>query len=220
MYECNVQARQLEKCFGKYPGLVKDNTAPDDQAHLGELLVEVPGILEEGPNGQGPQPIQVWAKPCFAPGFFFIPEVDAQVWVEFIAGDINQPLWTGVWYPTKAVPQTVEGKDPKRFQKIIRTVSGHVIQLDDSEGKEKIIILDKHGNQVTLDSQGVTIKSNKAIKLGSDGAAEPLVLGHKWFELFNKHTHIGNMGAPTSPPAGSGTQATGIELSDKHFTEK
>ena len=101
---------QAEKYYGKYPGLVLDNKPPAGQAHVGELLVEVSGILEEASGGSGEQAMQVWAKPCFVPGFFFIPEVGAQVWVEFAAGDINQPLWTGVWYPTGACLRQPTGK--------------------------------------------------------------------------------------------------------------
>jgi hypothetical protein len=226
---------QAEKYYGKYPGVVRDNKPPAGQAHVGELLVEVPGILEEAPGGAGEQAMQVWARPCFVPGFFFIPEVGAPVWVEFAAGDINQPLWTGVWYPTDAVPQTADGQAPTEFQKVIRTASGHVIQLDDTSGSEKLVITDKSGNQIVMDSSGIkmadcsgneivmasggiTLKST-AIKLGSDSASEPLVLGNQWMKLFNMHVHLGNMGAPTSPPTGAGTPATPAHISAKHVTQ-
>lgn len=242
--------REVEKYYGKYPGLVFENTAPDGEAHRGELVVDVPGILEETPDGSGQRPIRVVAKPCFPSGFFFVPEAGAQVWVEFVAGDINFPIWTGAWYPEGAVPQTTDGEGPTEFQKVIRTASGHVMELDDDDSK--IVILDSNGNRATLDDQGITItdkadnqiimdssgvrvvdkssneiimasggvtvKSN-AIKLGSDMAVEPLVLGNQWMQLFNMHVHIGNMGAPTSPPAAAGTPATPAHLSAKHKTE-
>src|SRR5205814_7880539 len=45
-----------------------------------------------------------WALPC-APyggaaeqGFFFIPEVDAGVWVEFEAGNLDFPVWVGTFW--------------------------------------------------------------------------------------------------------------------------
>jgi hypothetical protein len=168
MLQSAVQEEQLEKCFGKYPGLVLENAAPDGETHVGELLVEVSGILEEDPGGKGQRPIQVWAKPCFFPGFFFIPEVGGQVWIEFIAGNINQPLWTGVWYPTEAVPQTAEGQGPTQFQKIIRTASGHVMELDDTEDEEKIVIrhktdttcisIDQDGHILIEHADGMTIE--------------------------------------------------------------
>jgi hypothetical protein len=39
-----------------------------------------------------------------------------------------------------------------------------------------------------------------AIKLGSDGASEPIPLGNALKNAFNKHKHAGNLGTPTSPP--------------------
>src|SRR4051812_15436231 len=84
--------------YGKYAGQVLQNTKPQNaNQHPGELLVEVPGILEEDPSGTGSRALQVIAKPSFAPGFFFIPEPNTPVWVEFVAGDVNQAIWTGIW---------------------------------------------------------------------------------------------------------------------------
>jgi len=172
MFETGTDAREqrqrVEKYYGKYPGLVLENTPPEDASHRGELLVEVPGILEEAPDGEGQRPIQVLARPCFLPGFFFVPEVGVQVWVEFVAGDINSPLWTGVWYPTDAVPQTEDGEGPTEFQKVIRTASGHVVHLDDTEGEEKIVIrhktdttcisIDQDGHILIEHADGMTIE--------------------------------------------------------------
>ncbi len=160
-----------EKFFGKYPGLVLENEPPEDASHRGELLVEVPGILEETPDGEDQQPIQLIARPCFHPGFFFIPEVGDQVWVEFVAGDINSPLWVGVWYPTDGTPLTAEGESPTEFQKVIRTPSGQLIQLDDSDGEEKTIITDEaNSNIVTLDANGIkTEDANNVITMDSNG---------------------------------------------------
>lgn len=234
------------KWYGKYPGVVVANAPEKAGAPFdGDILVRVSGIRDEERR-----PIEVWAKPCFHPGFFFIPEPDDHVWVEFIAGDIDFAIWTGVWYPQGKSPQTVDGEDPAAEQKVLRTVSGHVLTLDDDTGK--IVVADRNGNRLTLDETGVTIddqagnrivmaddgvkvvdkssnevvmgaggvtvKSN-AIRLGSDTAAEPLVLGSQWMQLFNSHVHIGNMGAPTSTPLAAGTPATPAQLSAKHKTE-
>lgn len=50
-----------------------------------------------------------------------------------------------------------------------------------------------------------------SVELGA-GATEHLVLGEKMMALFNSHQHIGNAGAPTSPPIKPMTPA---ELSQK-----
>lgn len=50
-----------------------------------------------------------------------------------------------------------------------------------------------------IKSENVIIDHSNSIELGS-GATEKLVLGDTFLAFFNQHTHIGNLGAPTSPP--------------------
>jgi phage baseplate assembly protein gpV len=157
------------KLYGKYPAVVMENQLPaDGAAHRGELIVSVPGILEENPQGTAEQPLQVVARPCFHPGFFFVPDVGAKVWVEFAAGDVNQPIWTGVWYPTDASPPTSDDLAPLELQKIIRTTSGHVIQLDDSMGLERIVILAKGGAMIEIKGDETISISGKSMTITAD----------------------------------------------------
>jgi len=184
------QEESQRKYYGKYPGVVLDNDPPAGNRR-GELKVEVHGILEETSDGSGQRPIQVIAAPCYPPGFFFIPEVKDNVWIEFGAGDINTPIWIGVWYAKDKTPKNAEGQEPTTFQKIIRTVSGNVIQLDDSDKKENITILHKSGSTVEIDKDGniaitvkgddMSIKGSKNISLNSsDGislSSDEILLG-------------------------------------------
>jgi len=180
-----TSAAGAEKFYGKYPGRVlKQEAPPASGDYGGQLWVEVPGILEDDPSdttGTKKRPLQVRALPCFPPGFFFVPEPGAHVWVEFAAGDINQAIWTGVWYPPKADPETfrsprtVDGKPPTRHQRIIRTPTGNVIQLDDSgEGGEAIELVNKtHKRRVRLDKDGILLQfgegSERVIKMNESG---------------------------------------------------
>lgn len=181
MFELETDAyhETADKYYGKYPGRVLENTPPEEDDHRGELLVEIPAILEETPDGAGERALQVVAKPCFLPGFFFIPDPEAQVWVEFVAGDIDYPVWTGVWYPTDASPRTADDQAPTEFQKIQRTSSGHVIQLDDSEDDEKLVIYHKSQSVITIDKDGniliehsggamMALKDDKAVEVTAD----------------------------------------------------
>lgn len=169
----------VRKYFGKYPALVLDNEVPqgDDDygGHRGELQVEIPGLLEETPDGEGQQALQVWAKPCLPDGFFIIPEVGDQIWVEFVEGDINTPVWTGIWYPRDAAPQTEDDQAPTALQKIIRTAGGHVVQLDDTEDAQKIVIKHTLGSLIRIDPEGhITIehKDGFKIELKADNTVE------------------------------------------------
>lgn len=96
-----------------------------------------------------------------------------------------------------------------------------------------IVIEDANGNTVTQDNSGMVIEDangNKivmgaaGIKVGSDSSGEPFVLGQQ-FKLqvqnfliaLSTHTHVGNLGAPTSPPMGP--FSLDVPLSTKHKTE-
>jgi hypothetical protein len=178
------------KYYGKYAAIVADNkqlTAHSE--HRGYLTVDIPGLLEEAPpTGSANRPLKVTAQPSFLPGFFFVPEVGAQVWVEFVAGDINWPIWTGVWYPKDLTPATVDGQRPTLDQKVIRTKSGQVIQLEDTDKGERTVIRDEKndnrvtlskdllklegaGNVVTMDTNGIALTdaNGNSLKLESGG---------------------------------------------------
>lgn len=182
---CTTQSGpDVRKYYGKYPGLVVENEPEEGDAQRGDILVEVPGILEEDPGatdgpssnggpgaGSGERPIRVIARPCFPTGFYFVPEKDQQVWVEFAAGDINAPLWTGVWYPADRAPKTVDDEAPTPAQKLIRTPSGQVVQLEDTEDGERLVLTDeKNTNRITLDQDGIRIEgAGNTITLSEDG---------------------------------------------------
>jgi len=90
--------------FGKYRGKVENNLDPLQQ---GRLQVSVPAVLGDGRLS--------WAMPCvpFAGpqvGFFALPPVGANVWVEFEGGDTDYPIWAGCFWgtgetPMPAIPQ-------------------------------------------------------------------------------------------------------------------
>ena len=146
------------KYYGKYRGIVIDNNDPEK---LGRLKVKVPSVL-------GNDVVTGWAMPCLPyggaadQGFFFIPEVKAGVWVEFEAGDLEYSIWVGTYWAKPGgeteVPKPGDTQSPPT-QKIIRTVKGHSIEIEDKEGDEKIVILEKvNGNKVTMNKEGIIIE--------------------------------------------------------------
>ena len=50
-----------------------------------------------------------------------------------------------------------------------------------------------------INCENTVINHSSSIELG-EGATEKIVLGDKMTALFNSHTHLGNLGAPTTPP--------------------
>jgi hypothetical protein len=140
--------RHVGKYYGKYSGEVTDNEDPDKR---GSIKVKVPTMFGSE--------MEVWARPCFPTAHFYVPPVAARVWIEFEAGNPNYPLYVGVWYPTDAVPTEAAITPPD--DRVIKTPSGHTIELMDKEGEEKIVIRHKDNSFIALDKNGSVLVSNK-----------------------------------------------------------
>ncbi|MDH4233461.1 MAG: phage baseplate assembly protein V [Nitrospirota bacterium] len=151
------------KISGVMIGIVTNNQDPDK---LGRVKVKFPRISGEDESN--------WARVISfmagkERGAFFLPEVDDEVLVAFEYGDINMPyiigsLWNGVDKP----PETnTDGKNNKR---VIKSRSGHIIRLNDEDGKEKIEIIDKsEKNLISIDTKEnkITISSDKDIEISA-----------------------------------------------------
>jgi hypothetical protein len=165
-------ARETRKYYGKYPGVVLNNDPPQQGDHRAEVLVEVSGILEDDPSGTGRRALQTLAKPCFPPGFFFVPEPKTHVWIEFAAGVLKDSIWSGLWYPDGGQPKTPDGNAPTRDQKIIRTKKGHVVLIDDTDNSEQVVVFEgKNKNKITVDKNGILVEdvNKNKITLSSSG---------------------------------------------------
>jgi uncharacterized protein involved in type VI secretion and phage assembly len=110
-------------------------------------------------------------------GFLFIPEVDDEVLVAFEHGDVNFPYIVGVlWNSTDKPPQgtagILSGDKKKVNQRVLRSRSGHLIILDDTDGEEQIIIRDKtQKNDIVINSKEntMTIKAEGDLTIEAGG---------------------------------------------------
>jgi uncharacterized protein involved in type VI secretion and phage assembly len=138
-----VAQNQRQHVYGKYRGIVTDNQDPDQQ---GRIKAKVPALFSDEETG--------WAMASVpyanaGHGFFFLPEVNDTVWIEFEAGDPSRPIWTGCWWTNNNAPQS----DPK--VKVIETAGGLHLLMDDTG--QKIEIKDSNGNTITLSSSGIEL---------------------------------------------------------------
>lgn len=100
---------ETRRFYGKYRGKVAVNVDP---LFLGRIIPIVPAI--------SPEPL-TWAMPCTPyageqVGFYAIPPIDANVWIEFEAGDPNLPVWTGCFWEEGQIPFVVPNPDMFIFQ--------------------------------------------------------------------------------------------------------
>jgi len=153
----------LNKIEGVVTAIVTD---VGDPQMLGRIKVKFPWLDSELSSG--------WARLALPGagaqrGLMFVPEVNDEVLVAFEHGNASSPYIVGALYNSKDRPpkapagQAVVGG--KVNQLIVRSRTGHVIVLDDTPGKENIIIQDKTGkNSITIDS----VKNSMDIKVQGD----------------------------------------------------
>lgn len=137
-----------QKYYGKFRGFVTDNADPEQRARI---KVRVPSVFGQQET--------FWALPCLPfggladQGLFMVPEVGAQVWVEFEEGNQDRPIWTGVfWQPSEAVPDEAQKESPTT--RLLKTPSGHVLQFDDESGAEKFRLAHPQGSELNIDEKG------------------------------------------------------------------
>jgi len=105
-------------------------------------------------------------------GFYYLPEINDEALIAFQHGDVHHPyivgvLWNNQDKPPKPNSAVVGGG--KVNERILRSRSGHVIVLDDSDGSEKIIIRDKtEKNEIQIDSS----RNSMTIKVEGDFTVE------------------------------------------------
>lgn len=157
--------------FGKYRGVVIAN---DDPQQLGRLRVWVPSLFptekNDPPKDASDPCVSDWAWPCLPfggakdQGLFFVPELKAKVWVEYEEGNLDSPIWVGVFWsapggaseiPAEAV-KDLKANQPQR--RVIKTPSGHVLEFCDIKGKETVTLRHMSGAMLHFDEHGsVTI---------------------------------------------------------------
>ena len=150
----------MSQFFGKYRGTVKSNLDPLKQ---GRVQVSCPAVLGEGSMS--------WALPS-APyagagvGFFAVPPVGANVWVEFEGGDTRVPIWSGCFWGPNESPNA----SGLPLTKMLKT-DGVTLTIDDLpmgtgctlEVKPPIVpqamklVFDKNGIEISLGAQSIKL---------------------------------------------------------------
>jgi phage protein D len=137
--------------IGLVVGVVTDNSDPDGH---GRVKIKYPWLSQEHASD--------WARVVVPGGgaqrgMEYLPEVNDEVLVGFEQGDINYPyviggLWNGQDAPPSANSDVLEGG--KVIKRIIRSRTGHIVTLDDSDNTPSITITDNTTkNTIKFDSK-------------------------------------------------------------------
>ncbi|MGB7953624.1 MAG: phage baseplate assembly protein V [Candidatus Nitrosopolaris sp.] len=159
------------RIYGKYSGTVSDNADPLTQGRIRATDV---AILEGEETG--------WALPCtpFAGpgvGFFFLPPVGAKVWIEFEAGKVEHPIWSGCFWRDgeastmlSSLPNSPSSSDAPKT-KVIKTEKA-TLSLSDLTSAQGITIEITTGLKIEMVNNTVTISNgNSTLELTSSDVA-------------------------------------------------
>lgn len=136
--------RVAHRFYGKYRGTVIDTADPNG---LFRIRAMVPAVLGDEPTR--------WCLPCvpFAGkhvGMFFLPPKQSAVWIEFEAGDVNKPIWTGCYWR--------DGERPPEASPSVRgivTPAASKLLFNDSAASPAVTLTDANGNTFTMDADGL-----------------------------------------------------------------
>jgi len=148
----------MPQFFGKYRGKVENNVDPQ---MMGRVQVSVPAVLGSGSLS--------WALPC-APyagsgvGFFTVPPVGANVWVEFEGGDPDYPIWAGAFWglgEAPAVPALAQ-------MKVLKTDTA-TITVNDIPGAGGVTIETVTGAKIAITATGIEINNGLGASIVLNG---------------------------------------------------
>ncbi len=152
--------------YGKYRGTVVNNVDPMQQ---GRIQCSVPAVSDILSN---------WALPCVPivgrqQGIFVVPQVGANVWVEYEAGDPQYPIWSGgFWGSAADVPVLALAGVPGNPNIVLQTTLQNAIVLSDLPGPTGGIMLKSPtGASIIVNDTGIYIQNGKGASIVMVGPA-------------------------------------------------
>jgi phage baseplate assembly protein gpV len=157
--------------LGKYRGFVADNQDPESRARL---RLRVPSLFADE--------VTAWALPCLpfgglaGQGLFSVPDIGAQVWVEFEGGDRMNPVWTGTFWQQQG-DAPADAAQPTPTTRIFKTGKEHVLLFEDADNAEQVHLKHCAGAILDIDSQGtITLTDPNGATLTLDAANSKVML--------------------------------------------
>jgi uncharacterized protein involved in type VI secretion and phage assembly len=172
--------------YGVYPALVIDLADPDGQ---GRVKVTLPWAPDAAAGRY-----EAWARLATLMagnhrGSWLIPDVNDEVLVAFEGGDPRRPYVLGaLWNGKDTPPETMDGAG-KNARKVLRSRNGVRITLDDTDGRETLLletpagqkvtlrdgpgsveVADSNGNSLKLDAAGVTVNTAAKVTITASTA--------------------------------------------------
>jgi uncharacterized protein involved in type VI secretion and phage assembly len=174
---------EMDREDGFYGVTIAEVTNNKDEAKLGRVKVKFPWLSDTDES--------FWAR-VLTPmaggdrGLYFLPEVGDEVLVAFEHGNIEFPYILGaLWNGKDQPPETNE--DGENNKRTIKSRSGHTVTLDDTDGAEKIEIVDKSKkNSIVVNTKDNTITISADADITIQSSNGKLILSGKEIQIDSK----------------------------------
>ena len=161
-------------------GIITNNQDPDK---MGRVKAKLPWLSEEDESDWMRVVTPMAGKDR---GLYFLPDVNDEVLVAFDHGDPQRAYVLGsLWNGQDTPPESND--DGKNNKRTLKSRSGHLIRLDDSEGGAKIEIVAAGGkNSIIINAQENTITISADSDLTIQSAQGKLKLSGKGVEITSQ----------------------------------
>lgn len=132
--------------YGKHRGKVTNVSDPENR---GRIMATVSGVM-------GKTEVEIgWALPAFpfagdGHGLVMLPAVGSMVWIEFEAGDLDHPIWSGGFF--------LPGQRPApdgHGARVIVSKNKHQVVLDDDA--DEVILKHNSGPEIKMTGTAITL---------------------------------------------------------------
>jgi uncharacterized protein involved in type VI secretion and phage assembly len=154
-----------KKYFGKYRGTVINNVDPEQRGRIQCMVPDVSGFA-----------LTSWALPALPiggllMGLFSVPVIGSGVWVEFEQGNIDYPIWVGVYWGSAAdVPTLSHLLVPGVPGIAMQTALQNGIVLSDVPGPTGgIMLMSTTGAMILINDVGITISNGQGATIQMTG---------------------------------------------------
>jgi len=156
---------EAKKYFGKFRGTVINVVDPEQRGRIQVMVPDVSGFA-----------LSSWAMPAFPigglqMGLFSLPVPGSGVWVEFEQGDLDYPIWSGIFYGSAAeVPVMAHLVPPVVPGIVLQTVLQNGILISDVPGPTGGIMLKTTaGAMILINELGITISNGQGAMIQMTG---------------------------------------------------
>lgn len=150
--------------FGKYRATVLNALDPEMRGRIQVQLGDRYGLF-----------ISTWAHPAFptagkGTGMVTLPQIGSSVWVEFEAGDLDCPIWTGAFWPDPAgvPPLAMAGATPLTPNIHLQTSTGTSVTLSDNPAQQ-VLIRTAAGAMINIGAAGIQIQNGQGASIAMVG---------------------------------------------------